>query len=182
MNLAYLVLAASALTQPTPADDPTLTWIDVDLDGLADLYVLEPGAPDRLLANLGDGNFENRTDRAGLAGLKGSRSVHWSDTNDDTFPDLLVVNADGSLKLLQTSGAWQFADATRSSGLAGYRGVTSASWFDYDGDGHLDLQLSTQAGPELLHREADGSYRSLIALPELQTGARAAANCTMIPG
>ena len=32
-------------------------WADIDGDGLQDLYILAPGADDRLLQNQGDGSF-----------------------------------------------------------------------------------------------------------------------------
>ncbi len=62
------------------------------------------------------------------------------DYDNDGAPDLLLTSA-GSVRLFRNAGG-RFTDATAKAGLGGRRAFsTSAMWFDYDKDGHLDLLI-----------------------------------------
>ena len=62
-----------------------------------------------------------------------------ADFDNDGWQDLLVT-AVGQNRLFRNTGAGAFVDVTARAGLGHRTGFsTSAMWFDYDRDGHLDL-------------------------------------------
>ena len=121
---------------------------DVDGDGLVDLYFTSNVGKNRLYRNLGKFRFEDVTDRAGVAdsGEGGWKSgVTMADVNGDGHLDLYVSGVDGEMKgrnvLFINNGNGTFTDRTTEFGLdfSGYG--TQAAFFDYDGDGDLDMYL-----------------------------------------
>lgn len=85
------------------------------------------------------------TDISGEAGLKDLPSdygmgVAVGDFDNDGFPDLYITNF-GPNRLLRNDGGRRLVDITTAAGggLDDPRWSVSASWFDYDRDGWLDL-------------------------------------------
>ncbi|MGD0922113.1 MAG: CRTAC1 family protein [Terriglobia bacterium] len=127
-----------------------LGWIDYDQDGLLDIYFVQTAGtewytPPRplhsaLYHNNGDGTFTDVTEKAGVGaeGLYGE-GVAVGDYDNDGFPDLYVLGY-GRAILYHNNGNGTFTDVTAKAGVAdeGYWS-SSAGWFDYDRDGHLDL-------------------------------------------
>lgn len=120
---------------------------DIDNDGLPDLYFTSNLGPDRLYLNKGNYRFENITERAGVAGSSGWTSgVTMADVNGDGRLDIYVsavsyLTMRGRNVLYINNGDRTFTDRTAEYGLehAGYS--TQAAFFDYDGDGDLDMYL-----------------------------------------
>ena len=120
---------------------------DVDGDGFQDLYFSANLTPNRLYRNKGNYEFEDITDRAGVAGPDGWKTgVTMADVNADGHTDIYVsavsyLTMHGRNVLYLNNGDGTFADRTREFGLehAGYS--TQATFFDYDGDGDLDMYL-----------------------------------------
>jgi hypothetical protein len=124
---------------------------DVDGDGLADLYLSSNLASSRLYLNRGDFRFEDVTDRAGVAGPAGWKSgVTMADVDGDGDLDIYVSGVNlptmaGHNVLYVNDGTGSFTDRTKEYGLE-HRGYsTQAAFFDYDGDGDLDMYLLTHA-------------------------------------
>lgn len=120
-----------------------LAAADVDGDGLGDLYFLSQVGGNQLWRNLGGGRFEDVTAASGVS-LAGrvSVSASFADTDNDGDPDLFVTTTRHGNAFFENVGAGKFRDATADSGL-GYVGHSSAGdFFDYDGDGLLDLLLT----------------------------------------
>ncbi|MGB6391648.1 MAG: CRTAC1 family protein [Candidatus Acidiferrales bacterium] len=128
-------------------------WIDYDQNGLFDLYLVNsaatrvyaPAAPLRsaLYRNNGDGSFTDVTSRAGVGaeGLFGM-GVAVGDYDNDGFPDLFVLGY-GRCILYHNNGDGTFSDVTAHAGVSNSgRWASSAAWFDYDNDGHLDLVIA----------------------------------------
>ncbi len=116
---------------------------DVDGDGLIDLYFTRQRGGNQLWRNLGDGKFENTTDRAGV-GLDDRISVaaSFADTDNDGDADLFVTTTRHGNAFFVNDGTGHFDDQTVASGLQ-YSGHSSgADFFDYDRDGLLDLFVS----------------------------------------
>jgi hypothetical protein len=120
---------------------------DVDGDGLLDLYFTSNLGANRLYRNKGNFQFEDVTARAGVADSVGWKSgVTMADVNGDGRVDIFVAGVDyltmhGRNVLYINNGDGTFTDRTHEYGLdfAGYS--TQAAFFDYDGDGDLDMYL-----------------------------------------
>ncbi len=93
----------------------------------------------KLYRNAGKGAFVDITARAGLSMDLYGMGVAAADFDNDGWQDLLVT-AVGQNRLFRNTGAGTFVDVTARAGLGPRMGFsTSAMWFDYDRDGHLDL-------------------------------------------
>jgi len=131
---------------------------DVDGDGHLDLYFTNQLAPNQLWRNLGDGRFEDVTERAGVA-LPDRISVtgSFADTDNDGDPDLYVTTVRGGNALFENDGSGRFTDVTERAGLE-YEGHSSGGvFFDYDRDGLLDLFLCN-VGVYTTEFEGRGGY------------------------
>ena len=120
---------------------------DVDGDGLQDLYFTANLGSNRLYRNKGNYQFEDITDKAGVADSVGWKTgVTMADVNGDGHVDIYVSGIEyltmhGRNVLYINNGNATFSDRTKEYGLehAGYG--TQAVFFDYDGDGDLDMYL-----------------------------------------
>jgi enediyne biosynthesis protein E4 len=124
-----------------------VAWIDFDNDGFPDLYFVNgaPGSANRLYRNNGDGTFTDVTARAGVAAASTTAyrtGVAVGDIDNDGHLDLYVT-AFGPNILYRNNGDGTFTDVTAEAGVAGGRSdwSTSAGFFDFDGDGRLDLYV-----------------------------------------
>ncbi len=128
---------------------------DVDGDGLYDIYFVNQVGGNELWKNLGNGEFKNITDEAGV-GLKNRISVgaSFADVNNTGRPDLFVTTVNQGNVLFRNDGNGHFTDVTGQSGLGAAAHSSGALFFDYDRDGLLDLLVcnvgvytSDQKGP-----------------------------------
>jgi hypothetical protein len=118
---------------------------DVNGDGLPDLYFTSNLGANRLYLNRGGYRFEDVTTKAGVAGPGGWKTgVTMADVDGDGRLDIYVstvshLGVQGRNALLMNNGDGTFTDRAREYGvdLQGYS--TQAAFFDYDGDGDLDL-------------------------------------------
>ena len=118
---------------------------DVDGDGLMDLYFTSNLGANRLYRNKGNYTFEDITDRAGVADSVGWKTgVTMADVNGDGKIDIYVSGVDylgmhGRNVLYINNGDGTFTDRTKQYGLEHTGFSTQALFFDYDGDGDLDM-------------------------------------------
>jgi len=123
-------------------------FLDYDSDGYPDILLVNsmdwPGhkrtrSTLKLYKNNRDGTFSDVTRAAGLDVELYGMGVAVGDYNNDGFPDILITCV-GQNRLFLNTGKGTFRDVTKSSGLGNRMAFsTSALWFDYDRDGHLDL-------------------------------------------
>ena len=122
---------------------------DIDGDGLVDLYFTSNLGRNRLYRNLGNFRFSDITDRAGVADSVGWKSgVTMADVNGDGRLDIYVsgvnslgMQGGGRNVLYINNGDGTFTDRAEEYGLAFSGYSTQAAFFDYDGDGDLDMYL-----------------------------------------
>jgi len=135
---------------------------DVDSDGLADVYFATQLGTNQLWKNAGNGRFVNITDQAGLAVPDAiAVACSFADIDNDGDPDLFVTTVRHGNQLFENLGGGKFRDITRAAGV-GYSGHSSgAVFFDYDGDGLLDLFVTNVGVYTTNQRGAGGYYVSL---------------------
>jgi len=144
---------------------------DVDGDGLPDLYFTSNIGPNKLYRNKGNYQFEDITDRAHVADPDGWKTgVTMADVNGDGKIDIYVSGVDyltmhGHNVLYINNGDGTFTDRTKEYGLEHIGYSTQALFFDYDGDGDLDMYLldhstHTQRAIESQSQPSAGSPRT----------------------
>ncbi len=160
-------------------------FLDYDDDGWLDILLINsmdwpqhPSNPARrttmkLYRNEHNGTFSDVTVAAGLDIEMYGIGVAVGDYDNDGYPDLYIT-CYGQNRLFHNNGNGTFTEATKQAGLAGYEGLsTSALWFDYDRDGHLDLLVANYVkwSPETdIYCSLDGKTKSYCT-PEAYPGA-----------
>jgi hypothetical protein len=168
-------------------------WLDYDRDGKADLFVANyiqwtpqtdqwcsldgvnksyctpdksKGAPSRLYHNLGNGKFEDVSEKAGIAD-KTSKSlgVLVVDYNNDGWPDLFIANDTQANKLYRNNKNGTFTEEGLSAGVAfgedgAARGAMGVDWADYDHSGRASLLVGNFSNQMLglYHNEGNGLF------------------------
>ena len=148
------------------------TFVDVDNNGLLDLYVCRFGAPNLLYINQGDGTFREEAHARGLAVSDASVMAAFCDYDRDGFLDvflqtnLLDVSRPNGQRdyLFHNNGNGTFTDVTDRAGINGEAQGHSSVWWDYDGDGWPDLYVANdfQAPDKLYHNNRDGTFTDVI--------------------
>ncbi len=160
---------------------PGCAFLDYDGDGWLDILLVNgmnwPGhkrqkSTLQLYRNNRNGSFTDVTERAGLAVEMYGMGVAVADYNNDGHPDVLITGV-GQNRLFKNTGKGTFVDVTVKAGLGG-RGAfsTSAMWFDFDRDGHLDLFVCNYvkwAGEHDVFCSVDGKHKSYCT-PEAYHG------------
>jgi enediyne biosynthesis protein E4 len=125
---------------------------DLNGDGLPEVYLTSNMGDNKLYLNRGNFQFEDITDRAGVAGTKfWSTGVVMVDINADGLLDIYVCNAgyksgekpENELFINQglKDGVPTFVEKAAEYGLAEDGYTTHAAFFDYDLDGDLDCYI-----------------------------------------
>jgi hypothetical protein len=160
---------------------PGCAFLDYDGDGWLDILLVNgmdwPGHKKRkstlrLYRNNRNGTFTDVTERAGLAVEMYGMGVAAADYNNDGFTDILITGV-GQNRLFLNTGKGHFVDVTEKAGLGGKSAFsTSALWFDFDRDGHLDLFICNYVkwAPEHdVFCSVDGTHKSYCT-PEAYSG------------
>ena len=121
--------------------------IDVNNDGLFDLFFTGNMVEDRLYLNLGNLRFKDITISAGVGGGNGwSTGVTVADVNADGFYDIYVSRSGPYTNptmrknhLFINNGNLTFTESAAAYGLNDMGYGTQATFFDYDKDGDLDM-------------------------------------------
>jgi len=168
-------------------------WLDYDRDGKVDLFVANyvewtakgdkfcsldgstksyctpetyKGTRSRLYHNLGNGRFEDVTEKAGLGDATSkSLGVTVLDYNNDGWPDLFVANDTQPNKLYRNLGNGAFKEEAVAAGVA-YgddgvaRGAMGADAGDYDRSGRPHLLVGNFSNQMLglYHNEGNGLF------------------------
>ncbi len=89
-------------------------------------------------------SFTDVTQKSGILATGYGMGVATGDINNDGLTDLYLTNL-GSNQMYLNKGDGKFVDVTKESGTDDPRWSTSASFFDYDRDGWLDLMIVNYA-------------------------------------
>ncbi|HXV37283.1 MAG TPA: CRTAC1 family protein [Myxococcota bacterium] len=149
---------------------------DFDGDGRVDIMASSMGlqSPLRYFRNDANGAFIEMSEAAGLTGLTGGLNLMQSDFDNDGDSDVLVLRggwmgAEGHYpnSLLRNNGDGTFSDVSEEAGMLSFHPTQTASWFDFDADGHLDLFIGNEstaqdAHPcELYRNNGDGTFTEM---------------------
>jgi len=137
-----------------------VAMFDYDNDGRPDLYFVDSltvdtatdpsAARSALYRNLGNGRFEDVTDKSGLGHPGWGMGVCTADVDGDGWEDVYVTALGGS-RLYHNNHNGTFTDITASAGV-GIPGWSAGCGFaDYDHDGRLDLFVSRYVKIDLAH-------------------------------
>ncbi|MEL6809776.1 MAG: VCBS repeat-containing protein [Bacteroidota bacterium] len=125
---------------------------DINNDGLQDIYFSGNQVSNKLYLNKGDLKFEDITHLAGVAGNSSwNTGTVMADVNGDGYLDIYVCavvgihNFEGHNELFINNGDNTFTEKASEYGLNTQSYSTSATFFDYDLDGDLDLYLLNHA-------------------------------------
>lgn len=130
--------------------------ITEDFDGDGDLDILmsdwSPRGHMHYFVNNGDGSFTDRTVEAGLAGLVGGLHIVQGEYNNDGLPDVLIFRGGWQFNeghhpdsLLRNDGNNHFTDVTEEAGLLAFHPNQTGVWFDFNGDGWLDIYFGYES-------------------------------------
>ena len=142
--------------------------IDVNKDGLEDIFFSGNFVNDRLYLNKGDFKFEDVTLDYGINNNGWSTGVCVFDINNDGFDDIYVCRSGidslmGSATnvLYINNNGNGFVDSTAEYGLDLKRYSVQAAPLDYDLDGDLDLYIITHPA-SFIHTESFSEYYKKI--------------------
>jgi enediyne biosynthesis protein E4 len=128
---------------------PGVAFVDYDNDGWPDIFLVNSGPADfyrprqplrhALYRNNRNGTFTDVTAKAGIApSASFGMGVAAADYENTGYPGLFLT-AYGQSTLYRNNGDGTFTDVTAKCGIDAAPWSTSALWFDYNGDGLLDL-------------------------------------------
>jgi hypothetical protein len=149
------------------------TFVDVNNDGLLDIYVCRTGAPNLLYINQGDGTFKEMAHAYGLDVNDSSVVAAFCDYDRDGWLDVYIatnildiVNHPNGQRgyLFHNNRNGTFTNVTAQAGIVGETQSHSATWWDYDNDGWPDLYVAYDYGlpDSLYHNNRDGTFTNVI--------------------
>ena len=146
-----------------------LAIADYDNDGWIDIYFVSHIGSSQLWRNVGSGKFQNVTESAGV-GTDGeiAASAGFADYDNDGDPDLFVTTTRIGNILFENQGDGTFHDVTGKVGLDSRFHSSAPVFFDYDGDGWLDLYvLNTGKFTGREKNEEHGYFVPVVGAPML---------------
>ncbi len=149
-------------------------FADIDNDGDLDLHVCRWNAPNLLYVNDGTGTFTEEAASRGLAVSSASSQIFFADIDHDGDLDAYLqtnlLNGEARPNgepdfLFANDGTGHFTDVTAAAGLRGDTQGHSATWWDYDHDGWLDLYVANDfKDPDILyHNNRDGTFTNTLS-------------------
>lgn len=157
-----------------------VAFVDVNNDGLPDIYACRFGAPNLLYINQGNGTFKEEAAARGLALNDASAMASFCDYDRDGWLDVYIVtnlldaakHPKGQIDhLYHNNGDGTFTEVTEKAGISGEGQGHAATWWDYNQDGWPDLYVSNDFdAPDKLYRNnRDGTFTDVIqeAVPHM---------------
>jgi hypothetical protein len=164
--------SGTSVLPPDTASVGPLALADVNGDGQLDLFVgarVKPGvwplpAQSRLYLRAADGRWMLDTTNAEVLGALGLvSSALFADLDGDGWPELVVTAEFGPVRVLHNEHG-RLRDVTKQLGLSGetsrWNGVSAG---DFDGDGRLDLVVTSWGRNIPWQASADRPYELVLA-------------------
>ena len=159
------------LSDPSPAatPGPSIPWIDTPSQRR--LTLSPTGSTTgftRLPASSLGIAFTNVCSPARYAkrqNLMNGAGVALADFDNDGWCDVYFCNREGSNALYRNLGQWRFENVTASAGVAATNLISAGALFaDFNGDGLLDLHVSSLLGPDALFlNRGNGTFTNVTA-------------------
>ncbi len=141
---------------------------DINGDGLPDLFLTGNMVSNRLYLNKGNFEFEDITEQAGVAGkMAWSTGVSMVDINGDGLLDIYITNSSEVDKdkrrneLFINNGDLTFTERAAEYGLDDPGYGVHAVFFDYDGDGDLDMYLLNNSNKAISSFDIQNNERDI---------------------
>jgi len=127
-------------------------FFDADNDGDQDLYVVNGFGPLCFFyLNNGDGTFKDVTQKANVGNPGDPSGAAVGDYDNDGDMDIYVVNYFVPNVLYQNRGDGTFEDVAKEAKVGVEAPGMSATFADFDNDGHLDIYVVNK-GPNVLYQ------------------------------
>ena len=127
--------------------------MDINNDGLQDIYFTATIGNDALYLNKGNMEFEDITESAGVQKVKGtvSAGIAYGDVNQDGYIDIYVstfgyssLDDEKRNRLYINNGDLTFTESAKTYGVDNGGYTVQSAFFDYDNDNDLDLFIMNQ--------------------------------------
>lgn len=149
-------------------------WTDLDMNGLADLYlakckagVTDPGDPRRintLYMQVAELDFLEVGEAFGLNDGSQSWTADFADVDNDGDWDCFIANHKGPSKLMIQVAPGEFEDQSTESGLNVRFNIIQVKFTDVDNNGYVDLILS--GADKGLYLNSGNSFNEIPFLDE----------------
>ncbi len=160
---------------PTDAWKQGAAFVDINNDGLLDLYICRFNAPNLLYINQGDGTFKEMAHAYGLDVKDACGMAAFCDYDRDGLLDVYIqtnlLDGLGHPKgqrdyLFHNRGDSTFENVTDRAGIFGETQGHSVTWWDYDNDGWPDIYVCNDFGTpdQLYHNNGNGTFTYLPGL------------------
>lgn len=136
------VTKESGLAVPATSTQAAV-WVDINNDGLLDLFVGNENEPSQLFLNNGNGTFKDISHAAGIDKIAYSKGVAAADYDNDGYMDLYVSNLVGDNFLYHNNRDGTFTEVAKAAGVPGSARGFATWFFDYDNDGWPDVLVAS---------------------------------------
>jgi hypothetical protein len=154
---------------------------DFNGDGLFDIIIPTFGNPHVLyFKNLGGLKFQNVTRGSGLEAFEGEGTgAAVADFDHDGKLDLYLTSLrKGASRLFRGHGDGTFSDVSEKAGVLLETPARSCAWCDVDGDGWVDLFITSPTGQNVLYRNnRDGTFTDITKQAGLAMPGRHCLGC-----